>query len=59
MGQKDISKLIKMKKNHEIRITCSAEEHETIKKKAEKVFMKMSAYCKWLALNSNIKVETQ
>lgn len=47
------------KKNHEIRITCSQEEYNIIKKKADKVYMKMSAFLKWFGLNSNIKVDVQ
>lgn len=51
--------MVKQKQNHEIRVCCSKEEHETIKNKADRVHMKMSSYLKWLGLNSNIKVEIQ
>jgi len=43
-------------KNHEIRIKLTKEEHSKIKSKAEKSYMKMSAFLKYLGLNSTIKV---
>lgn len=48
--------LVKMAKNHEIRVRLTKEEHERIKSKALKFNMSLSGYIKLLALNSTIKV---
>jgi len=45
-----------MKKNHEIRVKLSEEEHKRINKKAELSGMKPSAYLRYLGLNTTIKV---
>jgi len=46
-----------MKQNSEIRFKCSTEEHDKIKKKAQKVGMSLKQYLLYLGINSTIKVE--
>lgn len=48
-----------MKRNHEIRIKLSAEEHEKLKKKAEEVGMSISSLMRYLAIYSQIKVRLE
>ncbi len=43
-------------KNHEVRVKLTREEHTKIKSKADKSFMTMTAFLKYLGLNSTIKV---
>lgn len=45
-----------MKKNHEIRVKLSEEEYDKIKKKAESAGLKLSAFLRYLGLNTVIKV---
>lgn len=47
------------KKNHEIRIKVTKEQHDTIKKKAEKSFMTINGFMLYLGLNGNVRVEKE
>lgn len=46
-----------MKKNNEIRISCTTEEKEKIKKQAEKVGLPLSEYILKLALNTFCEIK--
>lgn len=45
-----------MKKNHEIRIKVSQQELELIKRKAELTHLSLSAYARYLLLNTHLKI---
>jgi len=47
------------KKNYEARIKLSREEHEKIKKKADKLGMSLSGFGRFLLLSSTIKATTE
>lgn len=43
-----------MKKNHEIRVKMSREEHQTVRAKALKLGLSVSAFLRLLGLNADI-----
>jgi hypothetical protein len=44
------------KQNHEVRIKLTKSEHSKIKSKASQSYMTMTAFMKYLGLNSTIRV---
>ena len=43
-----------MPKNHELKIRFEKEDYEKIKKKAEKLGLKISQYCRMVSINFNV-----
>lgn len=46
-----------MKRNHDLRVKLTKEEHENIKKKAEKAMLPVTVFARLLLLKSTVKQE--